>query len=68
MTKQKPTKVYHVTLTPEERADLERMIRVGTGAAAKLAKARVLLLAESTSGTGRPTCSWSPSRWPGGGR
>lgn len=50
MTEQKPTKVYHVTLTPEERAELERMTRVGTGAAAKLAKARVLLLADEAEG------------------
>ncbi len=50
MTEQKPTKVYHVTLTPEERAELERMTRVGTAAAAKLAKARVLLLADEAEG------------------
>ena len=49
-TATKPTKVYHVTLTPEERAELERMTRVGTGAAAKLAKARVLLLADEAEG------------------
>ncbi len=50
MTEQKPTKMYHVTLTPEERAELARMTRVGTAAAAKRAKARVLLLADEAEG------------------
>jgi hypothetical protein len=50
MTATKPTKLYHVTLTPEERADLDRMTRTGTGAAAKLAHARVLLLTDEAEG------------------
>lgn len=50
MTEAKPTKIYHVTLTPEERADLDRMTRTGKTAAAKLAKARVLLLADEARG------------------
>ena len=44
-------KKYHVTLTPEERADLDRMIRTGKAAAAKLAHARVLLLADEAPGS-----------------
>jgi hypothetical protein len=43
-------KFYHVTLTPAERAELDRMIRVGKGAAVKLAKARILLAADEAEG------------------
>jgi hypothetical protein len=43
-------KKYRVTLTPEERADLERMTRTGEAAAIKLTHARILLLADETSG------------------
>ena len=39
-------KVYRVTLTAGERAELEALIRKGTGAAQKLARARVLLKAD----------------------
>ena len=39
-------KVYRVTLTADERAELEALIRKGTGAAQKLARARVLLKAD----------------------
>ncbi len=47
-------KKYRVTLTAEERVELERMIRVGKSAAAKLTHARILLLAdESPGGPGR---------------
>ena len=50
MTEAKPTKIYHVTLTAEERTELNRMTRTGKAAAAKLAKARVLLLADEAEG------------------
>jgi transposase len=39
-------KVYRVTLTADERAELEGLIRKGTGAAQRLARARVLLKAD----------------------
>jgi hypothetical protein len=39
-------KVYRVTLTADERAELEALIRKGTGAAQKLARARILLKAD----------------------
>ena len=39
-----------MTLTAEERAELDRMTRTGKAAAAKLAKARVLLLADEAEG------------------
>lgn len=42
-----PAKRYRVTLESEERADLERLISRGKGAARRLAHARVLLLADS---------------------
>ena len=44
-------KKYRVTLTPEERADLERMIRTGKAAATKLTHARILLLSDETPGS-----------------
>jgi hypothetical protein len=43
-------KKYRVTLTPAERAELDRMTRTGKGAASKLAHARVLLLADQAEG------------------
>ena len=39
-------KVYRVTLTADERADLEALIRKGAGAAQRLARARILLKAD----------------------
>jgi hypothetical protein len=42
-------KKYRVTLTPVERAELERMTRTGKAAATKLTHARILLLADETS-------------------
>ena len=39
-----------MTLTAEERVELDRMTRTGKAAAAKLAKARVLLLADEAEG------------------
>src|ERR1700675_3783142 len=38
---------YRVTLTAEERSDLERVASVGKGAARKIAHARILLLADT---------------------
>jgi len=47
-------KKYRVTLTFEERAALDRMIRTGKAAATKLTHARILLLAnQSQGGPGR---------------
>jgi transposase len=43
-------KTYHVTLTPEERSELERMISAGKAAARKLAHARILLKADEAEG------------------
>jgi transposase len=44
---------YRVSLTPQERADLERMVSAGKAAARKLAHARVLLLADVALGQQR---------------
>ena len=41
---------YRVTLTPEERIELERLVSVGRAAARKLTHARVLLLADALPG------------------
>jgi hypothetical protein len=43
-------KKYLVTLTEEERASLEQLIRRGKGAARKLARARILLKADRGPG------------------
>jgi hypothetical protein len=40
---------YRVTLTTEERAELERLVAVGKGAARRLAHARILLLADAAA-------------------
>jgi hypothetical protein len=45
---------YRVTLDAEERATLERVVNVGKGAARRLIHARVLLLADTSRGQGRP--------------
>jgi transposase len=39
-------KVYRVALTASERAELEALVRKGTGAALRLARARILLKAD----------------------
>jgi transposase len=39
-------KVYRVTLTADERAELEALVRKGTGAAQRLTRARILLKAD----------------------
>jgi len=44
---------YRVTLTPEERAELEHLISVGKSAARKLTHARILLLADTSPGAER---------------
>ncbi len=43
---------YRVTLTPEERANLEHLVSAGKGAARRLTHARILLLAD-TAAAGR---------------
>ena len=43
---------YRVTLTAEERTQLEHLVSVGHGAARKLAHARLLLLADTSHGPG----------------
>src|SRR3982751_4379985 len=47
-----PAKRYKVTLEPDERGDLEKLISRGKGAARRLAQARILLHADQ--GEGRP--------------
>jgi Homeodomain-like domain len=41
---------YRVTLTAEERAELEHLVSVGKGAARRITHARVLLLADTSPG------------------
>ena len=41
---------YRVTLTTEERSELERVVSVGKGAARKITHARILLLADTAVG------------------
>ena len=45
-----PAKRYKVTLEPDERRDLEKLISRGKGAARRLAHARILLHAEQSEG------------------
>ena len=57
-------KKYRVTLTPEERAELEAMISQGKADARKLAHARILLQAdEADGGPGLDRRRRSPRRW-----
>jgi transposase len=51
-------KLYRVTLTADERADLEALVRKGTGAAQRLTRARILLTADQ--GPGGP--AWPDER------
>src|SRR5262245_20697805 len=44
---------YRVSLTAEERAELEGLVSVGKGAARKLTHARILLLADTSQGAAR---------------
>ena len=48
-------KSYRVTLTQQERDELQQMIRKGKSAASKLAHARILLLADESAGA--PACT-----------
>jgi transposase len=43
-------KVYRVALTADERAELEALVRKGTGAALRLTRARILLKADQGDG------------------
>jgi biotin operon repressor len=43
-------KRYRVTLTEEERQDLQKLVSAGKGAARKLTRARLLLLADQAPG------------------
>jgi hypothetical protein len=43
-------KKYRVTLTPEEREQLNKMINTGKAAARKLTHARILLKADESEG------------------
>jgi transposase len=45
---------YRVTLTADERAELEHLVSAGKGAARKLTHARILLLADTAAGGGHP--------------
>ena len=45
---------YRVTLTAEERVELEHLVSVGKGAARKLTHARILLLADTAVDGGHP--------------
>lgn len=45
---------FRVTLTAEERADLEQLVSCGKAAARKLTHARILLLADDSQGDERP--------------
>jgi transposase len=44
---------YKVTLSPEERCDLEALVRKGKAAARRLTHARILLLADESDGRAR---------------
>jgi hypothetical protein len=44
---------YRVTLTTQERAALEQLVSTGKGAARKLTRARILLLADTSPGKAR---------------
>ena len=46
-------KRYRVTLTEEERQDLQKMVSVGKAAARKLVRARILLLADQAEGVAK---------------
>lgn len=44
---------YRVTLSAQERLELEQLVSVGQAAARKITHARILLLADTSSGNGR---------------
>src|SRR5919107_4320565 len=63
-----PAKRYKVTLEPDERGELEKLISRGKGAARRLAHARILLHADQ--GEGRPgkiDAEIAEAGWGGGG-
>ena len=47
-----PAKIYHVTLTDEERAELTTLVNKGKGVARRLTRSRMLLLADETRADG----------------
>lgn len=47
-----PAKIYKVTLTSEERAELTALVSRGTGNARRLRRARILLLADEYQAEG----------------
>jgi hypothetical protein len=47
-----PAKIYRVTLTIEEREALTALVNKGKGAAGKLKRARILLMADEAQGNG----------------
>jgi hypothetical protein len=49
-----PAKRYRVTLNPEERQELEKLVSTGRRAAQTLTHARILLQADEAQGTRRP--------------
>jgi hypothetical protein len=48
-----PAKRYRVTLSPEERQELEKLVSTGRRAAQTLTQARILLQADEAQGTRR---------------
>ena len=54
---------YRVTLTAEERADLEQLVSVGKAAARKLTHARILLLADDSPRAGARRRARSSPPW-----
>src|SRR5215213_7750229 len=56
-------KVYRVTLSADERAELEALVRKGTGAALRLTRARILLKADQgDNGPARPDTQVADAR------
>lgn len=47
-----PAKIYHVTLTDEEREALTSIVTKGTGNARRMTRSRILLLADENRGDG----------------
>ena len=47
-----PAKRYKVTLTPEERVELETLVNKGKGSASRLRRARIVLMADENQAGG----------------
>jgi hypothetical protein len=47
-----PAKIYHLTLTDEEREELTSLVKKGKGAARRLTRSRILLLADENRADG----------------